>query len=326
MALPTDLQSALDTALSRFPNQELARAVDRLSTRYREGRAATAPIMNSDSDVAAYAGYRMPATYAAVRAVLGEVAAFAPEFAPKSHVDVGGGTGTALWAAADTWPTLSELTVVEQVEKALNLGRALAASASSSALRSATWRRGVIDTKTPLPAADIVTLSYVLGELPEGMRARTVAWLAASASMVVLIEPGTPAGYQRIAEARAQLLELERSLVAPCPHSHTCPIPQDKDWCHFSARLPRVGAHRLIKDGTLNFEDEKFAYIAASTTPTAHAENRILRHPLKRKGLVSLQLCSAEGVLTEAKVTKRHGDLYRSARDATWGDAWPPAP
>ncbi|NUT27566.1 MAG: hypothetical protein HOV84_16865, partial [Streptomyces sp.] len=23
-------------------------------------------------------------------------------------------------------------------------------------------------------------------------------------------------------------------------------------------------------------------------------------------------------------VTKRHGDLYKAARDADWGDAWPP--
>ncbi|SDM49882.1 small ribosomal subunit Rsm22 family protein [Allokutzneria albata] len=324
MALPTDLQSALDTELRRFPNQELARAVDRLSTRYREGRAATTPIMNSDSDVAAYAGYRMPATFAAVRAVLEEVATFAPEFSPKSHVDVGGGTGTALWAATDTWSSLTELTVVEQVEKALTLGRKLAASAESPALRSATWRRGVIDPKTPLPAADLVTLSYVLGELPEGMREQTIRWLAADAAMVVLIEPGTPAGYERIAEARALLLDMGRSLVAPCPHAHTCPIPRGEDWCHFSARLPRVGAHRLIKEGTLNFEDEKFSYVAAATVPTSRAENRVLRHPLKRKGLVSLQLCTTEGVLTEAKVTKRHGDLYRAARDTTWGAPWPP--
>ncbi|MCP3804403.1 small ribosomal subunit Rsm22 family protein [Allokutzneria sp. A3M-2-11 16] len=324
MALPTDLQSALDTELRRFPNQELSRAVDRLSTRYREGRAATTPIMNSDSDVAAYAGYRMPATYAAVRAVLDEVATFAPEFSPKSHVDVGGGTGTALWAAAGTWSTLTELTVVEQVEKALALGRKLAASAKSPALRSATWRRGVIDPKTPLPAADLVTLSYVLGELPEAMRSRTVAWLAASGAMVVLIEPGTPAGYSRIAEARAQLLDMGRSLVAPCPHEHACPIPRGSDWCHFSARLPRVGAHRLIKEGTLNFEDEKFSYVAASTVPLSRAENRILRHPLKRKGLVSLQLCSNDGALSETTVTKRHGPLYRAARDTTWGSPWPP--
>ncbi|MBZ9640229.1 small ribosomal subunit Rsm22 family protein, partial [Streptomyces sp. PSKA30] len=24
-------------------------------------------------------------------------------------------------------------------------------------------------------------------------------------------------------------------------------------------------------------------------------------------------------------VTKRHGDRYKAARDADWGDAWPPA-
>ncbi|MFB9904099.1 small ribosomal subunit Rsm22 family protein [Allokutzneria oryzae] len=323
--LPADLQSALDTAIGGLPQQALARSVDRLSTRYREGRAASTPILGSDVDVAAYAGYRMPATYAAVRAVLGEVAVFAPEFSPASMIDVGGGTGAAVWAAADTWSSLTELTVVEQVEQALTLGRKLAAGADSAAVRSATWRRGVIDTRTPLPAADLVTLSYVLGELPEAARERTVRWLAETAAMVVLIEPGTPAGYERIAAARDWLLGMGRSLVAPCPHERTCPIPRGEDWCHFSTRLPRLGAHRLIKEGTLNFEDEKFTYIAASAAPVSRAASRVLRHPLKRKGLVSLQVCTDEGVLAETKVTKRQGELYRSARDVSWGDAWPPA-
>ena len=37
-----------------------------------------------------------------------------------------------------------------------------------------------------------------------------------------------------------------------------------------------------------------------------------------------LDLCEADGRLARTTVTKRHGDLYKAARDADWGDAWPP--
>ncbi|RSM81875.1 rRNA methyltransferase [Amycolatopsis sp. WAC 01375] len=321
-ALPETLRSALDEELGKYPQTRLTQSVERLSTRYRENNPASAPILSSEVDIAAYAGYRMPATYAAVHAVLAEAALRTPGFAPRTQIDVGGGTGAAIWAAADVWPSLEESTVVEQVPGAIALGRRLAGNAGGKAVRGSTWQRGLIDPAAPAPDADLVTLSYVLGELPEARRADTVRWLSAKAGMLVLIEPGTPAGYERIVEARDQLVELGLSLVAPCPHEGACPIPRGKDWCHFSARLPRTGLHRQLKSGTLGFEDEKFSYVVASRTAPERAEGRILRHPAKRKGMVSLTLCAETG-LTETIVTKRHGDAYREARDAEWGDAWP---
>lgn len=322
-ALPDDLRSALDSALRRYPAADLARSVTRLTTRYREGRAASEPIMRSDLDVAAYAGYRMPATYAAVHAVLTEVERLAPGFEPTSLLDMGGGTGTALWAAVDTWPSLTELTVVEQVPNVLALGQKMA-STSDSVVGRATWRRGVIDPGSPTPKADVVTLSYVLGELPEDMRDDTVRWLAATGGMVVIVEPGTPAGYERVIQARDVLMDAGLHITAPCPHEQECPV-RGKDWCHFAARLPRLGHHQVIKEGTLNFEDEKFAYVAAAPTDHRRAANRTVRHPQKRKGMVSLRLCTGEGTVVDQVVSKRHGELYRAARDTTWGDEWPNA-
>ncbi|WP_218782042.1 small ribosomal subunit Rsm22 family protein, partial [Streptomyces caniscabiei] len=52
--------------------------------------------------------------------------------------------------------------------------------------------------------------------------------------------------------------------------------------------------------------------------------SRIVRRPQIRKGQVLLDLCAPEPALTRTTVTKRHGPLYRAARDADWGDSWPP--
>jgi ribosomal protein RSM22 (predicted rRNA methylase) len=50
----------------------------------------------------------------------------------------------------------------------------------------------------------------------------------------------------------------------------------------------------------------------------------VVRRPQIRKGQVLLDLCEPDEQLRRRTVTRRHGDLYRAARDADWGDAWPP--
>lgn len=321
--LPDDLSAALDDELAKHPLHRLTQAFDRLSTRYRQGDAATSPILASDVDVAAYAGYRMPATYAAVHAVLAEAASRAPGFEPRTQVDVGGGTGAAVWAAADVWPSLEKCAVVEQVAGAIGLGKRLAAGARKPAVRGAEWRRGLVDPAAPAPEADLVTLSYVLGELPEADREDAVRWLAAKAGAVAVIEPGTPAGYERIRAARAQLIGLGLQVVAPCPHDGECPITPGKDWCHFAARLPRSNLHRRMKTATLGFEDEKFAYVVAGRFTPSRPDARIIRHPKKHKGWVALDLCTADdGLESGVAVSKKQGPRYRAARDVEWGDGW----
>ncbi|MCP2258770.1 Ribosomal protein RSM22 (predicted rRNA methylase) [Streptoalloteichus tenebrarius] len=323
-ALPDDLRVSLEQVLRPSSTQEIARSVERLIERYRRGTAATEPILRSPTDVAAYAAYRMPATFAAVRAALARVAEVAPEFRPRTHVDVGGGTGAAVWAAAETWPSLESAEVLEQVSQVMTLGRRLAEGAEAPVVRGARWRRYVVGPGPTLPEADLVTMSYVLGELPEAHRAGIVREMAARGGVVALFEPGTPAGHQRVLAARELLVEQGMTVLAPCPHSAACPISGGEDWCHFAARVTRSVLHRQVKAASLGYEDEKFSYVVAARTAWAPAEGRVVRHPLRRKGLVSLRVCTADGGLTTETVSKRHGETYRRARDLEWGDAWPP--
>ncbi|MEU6041460.1 small ribosomal subunit Rsm22 family protein [Actinomadura sp. NPDC047616] len=324
--LPGDLSAALDEALSRADSGTLSRSVQKLMHQYRDGfDPAERMVLGSATDVAAYAAYRMPATYAAVVAALERSAELMPGFSPRTHVDVGAGTGAAVWAAAEVWPSIEETTVLEQAPEAIAFGRRLAERSDSPAVRDARWRRTVIAGPVRKPAADLVTMTYVLGELPPGVRADAVRSLAADSEMVVLVEPGTPAGYERVIEARDLLVELGLSVVAPCPHDRACPIPRGEDWCHFAERLNRTALHRRIKVGTLGFEDEKFSYVAAARGDRSRAAGRVVRRPVQRKGMVSLRLCTEADGLLEATVSKRQGEVYRAARKTDWGDPWPPA-
>ncbi|OLZ63190.1 rRNA methyltransferase [Streptomyces amritsarensis] len=322
------LRSTLGGLLDGLPPKQASAAVERLIANYRGRTPTDAPVLRDRSDVAAYAAYRMPATFEAVRAALDALAEAAPDWAPASHVDVGGGTGAATWAVDATWDGPRQTTVLDWAEPALALGRELAAASGSPVLRGAEWRRAVIGSGMAIPDADLVTVSYVLGELTPQARTAVVAEAARAGRAVVLIEPGTPEGYLRIREARDQLIAAGLKVAAPCPHDGTCPIEVGKDWCHFSARVSRSSLHRQVKGGSLPYEDEKFSYVAATRFPVEPAASRITRKPQIRKGLVLLELCGpAEGDgagLTRVNVTKRHGDLYKAARDADWGRAWPP--
>ncbi|MFF3426343.1 small ribosomal subunit Rsm22 family protein [Streptomyces sp. NPDC002602] len=323
------LRSALGGLLEGLPPKQASAAVERLIANYRGSTPTDAPVLRDRSDVAAYAAYRMPATFEAVRSALDGLAEAAPEWVPASHVDVGGGTGAATWAVDATWDGPRETTVLDWAEPALVLGRELAAASASPVLRAAEWRRAVIGSGIALPDADLVTVSYVLGELTPEARRAVVAEAGRAGRAVVLIEPGTPDGYLRLREAREQLIEAGLTVAAPCPHDGTCPIEVGKDWCHFSTRVSRSSLHRQVKGGSLPYEDEKFAYVAATRFPVEPAASRITRRPQIRKGLVLLDLCGPQGTgegegLTRATVTKRHGDLYKAARDADWGQEWPP--
>jgi ribosomal protein RSM22 (predicted rRNA methylase) len=326
--LPDDLAAALTRRLADTAPTQASAQVERLIENYRGATPTAAPVLRDAADVAAYAAYRMPATYAAVRAALAALRARAADWTPATHLDLGGGTGAALWAVADAWPeTGPAATVLDWSQAALTLGSALAADAAQAAVRAAVWTRAPLSGGPELPAADLVTVSYVLGELTPAARTALVDAAARTARGAVLVaEPGTPDGYARVIAARDRLVAAGLAVLAPCPHSGPCPVT-GTDWCHFAARVQRSSLHRQVKGGTLPYEDEKFSYVAAvrpDAVPAPPPPDRVVRHPQIRKGQVLLDLCTPDDGLTRATVSKRQGPLYRDARDARWGDAWPP--
>ncbi|MEU9338951.1 small ribosomal subunit Rsm22 family protein [Streptomyces sp. NPDC048290] len=316
------LRGALAGVLDGVSGRRAGGAVERLIGVYRGETPTDVPILRDRADVAAYAAYRMPATFAAVSSALGEFADAVPGWVPGSHLDIGGGTGAATWAVSATWAGTRPVTVLDWAEPALALGRELAAARPE--LRDVSWRRARIGAGLVVDDADLVTVSYVLGELTEDGRAAVVDAAASAGQAVVVVEPGTPDGYERVLAARARLIAAGFRIAAPCPHSAGCPIVPGTDWCHFAARVSRSALHRQIKGGSLAYEDEKFSYVAATRFPNEPAAARVVRRPQLRKGQVLLDLCEAQERLARVTVTKRHGDLYKAARDADWGDPWPP--
>jgi ribosomal protein RSM22 (predicted rRNA methylase) len=318
----SQLRQAVEQETARRDLASLSRAAVELSENYRAQRPARGVFIASEADRLAYVAVRLPATFAAVRAVFAEVRRLMPEGRITSLLDLGAGPGTAGWAAMEVFEELREITLVERDEGWIRMGRALAKAGGNALIENADWVRADLRAAGSFPAHDLVVASYALGEV-ERKIAREVlraAWAAARAALVV-IEPGTTAGFELIRLLREDLIGLGGHLIAPCPHQGECPMSAG-DWCHFSQRLERSSLHRRLKAGELGHEDEKFSYVAASKGPVKPARARVLRHPLRRSGHAQLLLCAGEGIQT-VTVTRSDKEAWRRARKTDWGDAWP---
>ena len=328
--LPPDLRAALDKLAHGRSQREFAHRAEVISERYRAGGGSRDTIKDAD-DALAYAFTRMPATYAATAAVLAAVHDAWPDFAPRSLIDAGAGPGTAAWAAAEQFDALTDIRLIDDNPHLRTLALACLQESAAPALRNATYDNGDVLALVPDAAsADLVIASYVVGELALGHLSRLAEALwSAAAGVLVVIEPGTPAGFARIRALRAHLIAQGAHVVAPCPHDAACPIV-DPDWCHFSQRLNRSRAHRQVKGAELSFEDEKFSYVALAReglaseglarNPPTRIGARVLAHPRVGKAEVSAKLCMPEGIIT-ASAGRRERERYRTQKAWRWGDA-----
>jgi ribosomal protein RSM22 (predicted rRNA methylase) len=314
-SLPPDLRAALDKKLEGLARDDIAARAAQISKTYRDGGNSHA--IASPVDALAYALVRMPATYAAVSACLNALVEARPDFAPQRLLDVGAGPGTASWAAAETFASLQAFMLLD-INAALQT-LALKLGKENPRLATMTCRRDA-HALDEVEAADLVIASYLIGEVSEAERRALAERLwSKTRDTLLVVEPGTPAGYARIIQLRAQLIASGAHVAAPCPHDRACPLVPP-DWCHFAQRLPRLRAHIQIKGAELPFEDEKFSYVVLTRGPATQRLSRVLAQPAINKVEVSAKLCTANG-LGVAKVQSRDKTAYAAARRWRWGEA-----
>jgi ribosomal protein RSM22 (predicted rRNA methylase) len=308
----------LDEAVARWLEGRggVVEATADLSRAYRAGRTS------SGLDLAAYLVARVPATFAANQRVHAALAEAWPAFAPQSLLDIGTGPGTASWAALVQWPGLQSITQCEQdprfaaLASDLNGGSGLATLQAAKVLRSS-------EIALPLDVkADLVVASYMLAELPAASMPATALRLWKRADQVlVLIEPGTPQGFERLRIVRETLLGQGAFVIAPCTHQSLCPM-SGKNWCHFKTRVQRSRAHMHAKQGSVPFEDEAFSYLVLSRKPVVQAGGRVVAPVAVNKVVATLPLCDASGLRHEV-IASRDKAAYKRAKKFAWGDVWP---
>ena len=319
--LPAALEAAIEQRLVGVSRADLAERAARISSHYR-AQGASSAVVKAEADAAAYALSRLPATFAAVDAAFEAIARRAPHFAPVTVLDVGAGPGGASWAAVDQWPGVAAVALLDSNRAFLALAEELARSSDHPALAAS--RPVLADFRAltaPPEPADLVVASYALAEAPasEAVATARTLWGLAQGVLVV-VEPGTPAGFERIAAVRAALIAEGGGVIAPCPHADACPITAP-GWCHFNRRLPRSRDHRLVKGADAPFEDERFAYVALARPgiqPRGRGE-RVLSTPRITKVEVAYRACTPKG-LAERRIPRREREGFARARRLDWGD------
>lgn len=315
MELPIQFKNVIEEMAENIPVKKLISASNSISERYRSEAASGKSLITNNTEALAYAIVRMPATIGAVGNAMqytrdrydGEI---------SSVLDIGAGTGACCWAASEIFPDIENVTCLEREKNMIDLGKSLMDKGDFPCEYN--WISRDI-TEGFEQKADLVTASYVLNEMPDAKREKLVSamWNAAE-KLLIIIEPGTPKGFSNLLKIREHLIKSGANIIAPCPHSDKCPLPQD-DWCHFTARVSRTKLHKQLKGGEVPYEDEKFCYIAASKESCEPCRERVLRHPKIESGKITLKLCSENGI-SEKIVTKKDGPLFKKARKADCGD------
>ena len=323
MELPLRLRHAVDRALSGRRPADLAAAAAALSQRYREERRDGRLHVASDEDALAYLAVRLPATYAAVRASFAAIERGPPGFCAEDraryrrrsrHRAVGGGRLLARsrrCAAGRGKPGFS--------------GLRRSSSRARLPCRTSTWRTAdVAADAIDCPPRDLVTLAYALNELAPEVRQSVLQRLwRATADTLVIVEPGTPAGWQRIVTARAQLIESRRSrdralsarlcLPARAVRRPTGVIsPQ---------RVARSRLHRHAKEADGLGKTRISAIWRSRAGPRRPPRRASSGDRAKGSGRVTLKLCRDDGSAGEHLFSRRDGTLFKRAWRSDWGSA-----
>ena len=210
--------------------------------------------------------------------MLGELATLKPFWVPRSLLDLGSGPGTATLGRSRRLHFAAKLPSCQRDLAMATLCARLAECGLGEFVGDLEWARGDAGS-LELPASDLVVAGYLLGELGHDREEPALwSWWQATKDELVIIEPGTPAGFERLRVASSRLVSWGAHVTAPCPHDGPCPMA-GSDWCHFAVRLERTSLHRELKGARLGYEDEKYAYIVVSPHLPPPPAARLVRSP-----------------------------------------------
>eukprot|EP01114_Cavostelium_apophysatum_P007553 TRINITY_DN19678_c0_g1_i1.p1 TRINITY_DN19678_c0_g1~~TRINITY_DN19678_c0_g1_i1.p1 ORF type:complete len:466 (+),score=14.22 TRINITY_DN19678_c0_g1_i1:31-1428(+) len=355
IVLPRELVRRVRTVLKGISRSELKMSAGTLSLWLR-AKTTDQPIPNREAlenrlvgynkqQALGYVAHRLPGVYGCTYRVFNEIALRMPEFCPQTILDFGSGPGTAIWSAKQVWQ--------RGITSALAVEPSTAMSEVASQLLrdyvDTQWRRFLFHSKENVQH-DLVVSSYVLTELSTQEERNAIVsnlWLhTRPGGVLVIVEPGTPLGFDIIKEARQLVLSSTTSatekpeVVTPCPHSDRCPMKKES-WCHFAQRIERIDIQLLAKaNSSVSYEDEKFSFVAirkGQSAGVADAKNqaadtadnlsswknwdKIIRAPIKKAGHIVIDTCSTDGELSRNVITKSQGtNIYKAARRSHWGD------
>ena len=321
MKLPAIVEQKIEEKLERINLSELKQISNKLSNRYMNEERKGQYLLSKDIEAISYLVIRMPATYCAVKTILDKINI---QEDVKSYIDVGAGTGAASIGILEKF-NIQEGICIEREKSMQDLGKEILKQVQDK--EKINWVNLDIEKNDIDIKADLVITSYMINEIEEKNRLNIVRKLLnLTNKYLIIIEPGTPAGFNNIRKIHEYAIENKIKILAPCIGNFKCTLPDD-DWCHSIVRVERNKVHKYLKDGDAPYEDEKFSYIVLYKENKENKEKieikkavRVLRPPIIEKGKITLKICY-NGIIEEKVITKKNKELFKIAKKAKCGDA-----
>lgn len=322
MKIPDLLELAIEKKVSEYNIKELKESALNLSKRYMESKRTGETLLKTNLDTVSYSVIRMPATYSAISTCLEKVKEVY-DFDIKSVLDIGSGTGAAEWAIVDVFDDVNDITCLEREKGMREISKNY--FSYSDELKNVKFiEADILNDDLNGIKKDLCVLSYIINELDENDRLKVIEKAINVTNKVLLVvEPGTPEGFNNVKNIRDYLYSKGYKIIAPCTgFMGRCDIPKD-DWCASSVRVQRTKTHKYLKDAEIGFEDEKFSYIAISKEDVdfnlSDNVRRILRHPKIENGRVIVKTC-LKGEIKEEIITKKNKDEFKLLKKKNVGD------
>ena len=340
----TFAQKETRAASDRDALQRLLPDIIRLADRFTTGRPAPAiaetpvpppspaeapaPYLRTTRECLAYTLYFAPQSYARTTQMAAALpkrfpAPPPPHAAPLRILSLGAGTGGDLFAWLDALSTPRPASAARPLQAtALDHSRAALRilHETFTALRPSRWPGATLRTRpeplsafldAPCEPVDILSIHYLLNELPPAQRRQLLSKAARSLApggWLILCDPLLRAEGDPYRDLRAWAIDALSPLTlrAPCPHLAACPLSEP---CHAvrTWTLPRT---LQILNVTLRRDLRHLAYtwLAFQNAPpssgpspawtTASAQNQ--------KGHTQVTVCAADAQLHTLRLLHRH--------------------
>lgn len=334
---PTKVEKVIAKILSNTNDNKWVESAIKLSTKYRLNRLEPnrhEVFIDGVDDVLGYLALRAPSTYAQLSGAMSNVAELLPAWKPLSVLDIGSGPGTGVWAACEIWPSINEVICLERDSNFCRIGKEITQSSFPDLVKME-WK--LVDLSVTKPELniqfDLVTIGSVLNEMESEQRSDILEFAYKHCKGVLLVvEPGTPYGFDAITQSSTLLRSHQGRLLAPYIDSS---LPTtDHEPIGFAQKIVRPEFNRQIRQvqrkidnkgnkrllPASDWEEAKYGYVALSVIPPEIvASARLLANPKISKSYIELKILTKNGIETK-RIFKKNKFSYKLAKKLKWGE------
>ena len=309
MILPSNIRQKIDEIIASNKQVNLKNVQKNLTEKYKTKSGLGKSLIESKNDSLLYSISRMPATFSVINSLLNQLKNQGLLGDINSAFDIGSGTGAGYFALKE----FDEKISVSLFERDVFMTEIFDMFQTGEKVQKFDLVKDKISQK-----AEFVLISYVLSELSDEQRKMALnKLLDMTENYLLIIDTGTPKVWQEMMELKMLAKSLGVNILAPCMCDE-CALKDD--YCQFFARVERSSMHKLVKDATLSYEDEKYFYLLISKKEKLNLDKkRVIRRPVIKTNLVGLVLCSKNGV-EKHDFSKKNKENFKLAKKSKIND------